>query len=66
MTVKLSPREHQALQGAANGESSKVIAHRLGLSKETVDGYTKIARQKLFAKSRTHAVAIALRSGLIK
>lgn len=64
--MKLSMREHQILQAAANGESSKLVAARLGLSKETVDGYAKVARQKLFAKSRTHAVAIAMRKGLIE
>lgn len=64
--MKLSVREHQALQAAANGECSKVTAARLGLSKETVDGYIKKAREKLYARSRTHAVAIALREGLIE
>lgn len=64
--VKLSRREHQALQGAANGDSSKVIAHQLGLTKETIDGYAKVARQKLSAKNRAHAVAIAIRNGLIE
>lgn len=63
--TKLSKREYEVLQAAANGESSKRIGYRLGLSKETVDGYAKIARQKLFAASRCHAVAIAIRKGLI-
>lgn len=62
----LSYRETQLLQGAANGETVKVTADRLGLAGTTVDGYFKTLREKLNAATKTHAVAIALRKGLIE
>ena len=62
----LSMRERQILEGAADGETVKVTADRLGLCSVTVDGYTKVLREKLGATTKTHAVAIALRLGLIQ
>ena len=62
----LSLRERQILQGAANGETVKVTAGRLGLADLTLDGYMKVVREKLQATTKTHAVAIALRLGLIE
>ena len=64
--LELSVRERQILEGAANGETVKVTADRLGLQGTTIDGYTKVLREKLGAITKSHAVAIALRKGLIE
>jgi DNA-binding CsgD family transcriptional regulator len=62
----LSPRELEVLQLAAFGQSTKEIATRLHLSEFTVRDYMKTATEKLQAKNRTEAVAVALRLGLIQ
>ncbi len=61
----LSDREKIVLQGAAEGASDAMIAHRLGLSARTVQTHLNQARQKLHATDRTHAVALALSLGII-
>ena len=61
----LTPRQHEILQLLADGISTTQIAHRLRLSAETVRTHTKAMLARLSAKDRAHAVAIALRSGLI-
>jgi DNA-binding CsgD family transcriptional regulator len=48
-------------QGLPNGE----IAERLFISTETVKSHVKTLLEKLHARTRAHAVALALRRGLI-
>jgi DNA-binding CsgD family transcriptional regulator len=48
-------------QGLSNGE----IAERLFVSPETVKTHVKTVLEKLHARTRAHAVAVALRRGLI-
>lgn len=62
----LSPREIEVLQLAAFGHSTKIMASLLRLSEFTVRDYLKTATEKLQAKNRTEAVAIAMRMGLIQ
>jgi DNA-binding NarL/FixJ family response regulator len=62
---KLTQRQREILQLLANGESTTVAAHELGLSEETIKTHTKNALARLGARNRTHAVAIALRESLI-
>lgn len=59
----LSFREKQVLTMLAIGENNQTIATKLSLSPETVRNYTRTARMKLGAKSRTHAIAIAAITG---
>lgn len=61
----LTRRQRQILQLLADGHSTGDVARRLGLSGETVRTHTKGALSRLGAKDRAHAVAIALRAGLI-
>jgi DNA-binding NarL/FixJ family response regulator len=61
--VKLTPREREILRLLAEGLSNDEIGARLFISGETVRTHVKHGVQKLGAKTRTQAVALALRSG---
>jgi DNA-binding CsgD family transcriptional regulator len=61
----VSKRELQCLKLTANGLTSEDIAGRLGLSVHTANQYLTNSTQKLNAVNRIHAVAKALRMGLI-
>ena len=63
--LPLTKRQREILQHVADGHSTSDVAHRLGLSAETVRTHMKAALARLDARDRTHAVAIGLRSGLI-
>jgi LuxR family transcriptional regulator, quorum-sensing system regulator BjaR1 len=63
--ISLSKREREVLQWAAEGKSEWEIGHILGLSEHTAEKFIRSARSKLHAGNRTHAVAQALRLGLI-
>ena len=60
---RLTDREREVLTLLALGDSNKVIAEKLHLSPETVRAHTRSARLRLGAKSRSHAIALALKSG---
>ena len=62
----LTRRQRQTLQLLADGHSTTEAAHRLHLSAETVRTHTKATLARLGARDRAHAVAIALRGGLIE
>jgi DNA-binding CsgD family transcriptional regulator len=62
----LNDRETEILLGAANGETAAQTGARLFLSPETVKSYRKRVIAKLGARNGTHAVALALRSGLLR
>lgn len=61
----LSPRELEVLHLLAQGLPSKTIAQRLKISEHTVKFHVGQILGKLGAASRTEAVALALRRGLI-
>jgi two-component system, NarL family, response regulator NreC len=61
----LSKREREVLQLLANGRTNDETAQEVGLSPATVRTYVENAMHKLKADSRTHAVAVAVRLGLI-
>jgi len=65
-TGALTRRQRQIIQLLADGQSTTDVAHRLHLSAETVRTHTKGALARLDARDRAHAVAIALRTGLIE
>jgi NarL family two-component system response regulator LiaR len=62
---KLSSRELEVLGLAAKGISNKDIALRLGLSLRTVKGYLADIFLKLDVASRTEAVIVGLRRGIL-
>ena len=62
-TSNLTRREREVLTLLALGDSNKVIAKKLNLSPETVRAHTRSARLRLGARSRSHAIALALKSG---
>lgn len=68
MTVDspLSPRQGEALQLAAHGHSSGEIALLMKISESSLRTHFTAVFQKLNARDRTHAVAIALRRGWIR
>lgn len=61
----LSPREHQVLELIADGLENQAIADRLHVSVETVRTHVKSILRKLSSRDRTHAVAVAFRSGVL-
>ena len=61
----LSPRERQVLEGLADGLTGEEVARRLVLSAETVKTHVRNAIRKLDARTRTHAIARAIREGQI-
>lgn len=61
----ISKRELECLTLTANGLTSEEIAAELGLSVHTANQYLTNTTQKLNAVNRMHAVAKALRLGLI-
>jgi two-component system, NarL family, response regulator len=62
----LSPREIEVLQRMAVGKSNKEIGSELFISEGTVKTHIKSIFSKLDVVSRTEAVAIATRRGLIQ
>lgn len=61
----LSARQREILQMLADGMQTDHVADKLGLSTETVRTHTKRILAKLSADTRTQAVAIGIRNGLI-
>jgi PAS domain S-box-containing protein len=57
--TNLSDQETAVLRLAADGLTDREIAGRMAVSEKTVDTYWSRIRQKLVARNRTHAVAIA-------
>ena len=64
--VQLTPRELAALRLLANGHSNKEIATALGISERTVKTHLGHLFEKLGVTSRTEAVRVATRRGLVR
>ena len=62
---ELTNRELEILTLLAEGKSNKLIARELNISEGTVKTHVKSILEKLDATSRTEAVAVAARRGLI-
>jgi DNA-binding NarL/FixJ family response regulator len=62
----LSSREREVLTGLARGERGAELAERLHIAPDTVRRHVANARQKLGARTRVHAVALALHRGQIR
>jgi len=61
----LTARELEVLQQLSGGNRNRDIAEKLFISEETAKVHVKHIIEKLGAKDRTEAVAIALRRGII-
>jgi DNA-binding NarL/FixJ family response regulator len=61
----LTVREHQVLALVANGLPNKTIARELGISEHTVKFHVGSLLGKLGAASRTEAVTLATRRGIL-
>jgi DNA-binding NarL/FixJ family response regulator len=64
--IQLTPRELAALRLLANGESNKEIATSLEISERTVKSHLAHLFEKLGVTSRTEAVRVATRRGLVR
>ena len=62
----LTAREIEVLARLRDGNRNRDIAELLCISEETVKVHIKGIRQKLGARDRTEAVAIAARRGIIR
>ena len=62
----ISPRELEVLRLVALGRSNGDIASQLGISSDTVRNHIRNARDKLGAKTKSHAIALAFQRGLFE
>lgn len=62
----LTPRERTVLARLAEGLTGEQIAAELGLSPETIRTHVRNAMEKLGARTRAHAVVLALQRGEIR
>ena len=65
LSEPLSPREMQVLRMLAEGLGNKEIAWQLGISDHTVKFHVASILGKLHASTRTEAVALGIRQGLV-
>ena len=65
MIHRLTSRQQEILQMYANGLSVKEVGFQLDIEESTVKSHTTTIYRKLRAADRAHAVAIAMREGLI-
>jgi DNA-binding CsgD family transcriptional regulator len=63
--IDLTPRERDVLLLMAEGASNKAIARRLGISVHTAKFHVGSLLAKLGAASRTEAVTLATRRGIL-
>jgi two-component system NarL family response regulator len=64
--VHLTPREMAALRLMADGKANKEIAGELGISERTVKTHLGHLFEKLGVTSRTEAIKVASRRGLVR
>jgi two-component system, NarL family, response regulator len=64
--IPLTPRETEVICLMATGLTNAQIAERIGRTEETVKVHVKNILQKLDARDRTEAVAVAARRGFIR
>ena len=64
--VRLTPRELATLRLMADGRSNKEIAGALGISERTVKTHLGHLFEKLAVTSRTEAIKVATRRGLVR
>jgi DNA-binding NarL/FixJ family response regulator len=65
-TMPLSKREREILQKVADGATTRQVATDLGISPHTVKTHLERIFEKLGANDRAQAVAIAIRTGIVR
>ena len=65
LAITLTPREREVLALLAEGASNKEIASTLAISFHTAKFHVASLTEKLGARSRVDAIAIAIRAGLV-
>jgi PAS domain S-box-containing protein len=63
--TRLTPRQREVLRALGDGESTDQIAAHLFVSRDTARNHVRAILQRLGARSRLEAVAIAHRDGLL-
>lgn len=58
-------QQYFILRSIANGDTTALMAERMGLSCLTVRRHTTMLMRRLGATNRAHAVAIAFRQGFL-
>ena len=61
----LTPREKEVLKCIAQGYANKQIAYEFDISQQTIKNHVTSIMRKLTANSRTDAVVVAAKHGLI-
>jgi two-component system, NarL family, response regulator YdfI len=64
-SASLTPREIEVLRLLADGASNKIIGHKLGISDHTVKFHVTSILSKMNAGTRTEAVTLGVRMGLV-
>jgi LuxR family quorum sensing-dependent transcriptional regulator len=64
-SAKLSPRERETLQWAAEGKTDWEIGEIMGISEHGVDSHLRCVRTKLRTRNRAQSVAEGFRLGII-
>ena len=65
LTAPLTPRELEILSYIARGYLNKQVAHKLGISEQTIKNHMSSILHKLDANDRTQAVVLAMHYGWI-
>jgi NarL family two-component system response regulator YdfI len=65
ISVDLTERELEVLRGVAQGERSKEIAFRLGITERTVKAHLASIYNRLGVDSRAAAIAVAAQKGIL-
>lgn len=66
MAEELTPRELEVLRLLAEGKPNKLIGSDLGITEVTVKSHVQAVFRKLNVLSRTEAIAVASRKGLLR
>ena len=66
MNRPLTKKEIEVISLLRNGDQVDMLCHRLQISQSTYKWRIRSVREKLNAKTRTHAVAEAVARGIIK
>lgn len=65
-TAVLTARESEVLTAVAQGDRSKEIAHRLGVTERTIKSHLTNIYNKLGVDSRAAAVSVGIQQGLVQ
>jgi DNA-binding CsgD family transcriptional regulator len=63
---KVKRRELEVLELVSEGLSTREISRRLWITEETVKTHVRRMHNRLAARTRAHAVAIAFRKGILR